>query len=308
MKVFYDIAQFNPSKPVVLTPGTFDGVHFGHKKILSRLTDVAQKQDMESVVLTFSPHPRKVLFPDDDSLRLINTLDEKVEQLGKLGIDNIIVYPFTKKFSRITALEYVRDFLVNELKVSKLIIGYDHQFGKNREGDFEYLKELSVLYDFSVEEIPAQDIDDIKISSTKIRRAITNGSIDLANLYLGYEFPLVGKVVEGRKLGNTIGFPTANIEVLDENKIIPSEGAYAVRVSYNGSQYGGMLNIGKNPTVSNSEKLSIEVNLFDFHQEIYGEEVKISFIRKLRDEMKFNSIEELKEQLEQDRLLALQYV
>lgn len=308
MKVFYNINEFKPSKPVVLTPGTFDGVHFGHRKILTRLKDVAKQEKMESVVLTFSPHPRKVLFPDDDSLRLINSLDEKIKQLGELGIDNLIVYPFTLKFSRISALEYVRDFLVNELKTSRLIIGYDHQFGKNREGNFDYLNELSQLYDFDVEEIPAQDIDDIKISSTKIRRAIMNGSIDLANLYLGYEFPLVGKVVKGRELGNTIGFPTANIKVIDEHKIIPSQGAYAVRVMYQEKVYGGMLNIGKNPTVKISGDLSIEVNLFDFHGDLYGETITIHFIRKLRDEIKFSSLDELKEQLTQDKLLAMQFI
>lgn len=305
MKVFRNIQDFNPQKKVVLTPGTFDGVHVGHQKILSRLKDIAAKEYYETVVLTFSPHPRKIIFPNDDSLKLLNTMDEKIAQLEKNGIDNLIIYPFSKKFSRIPALEYVRDFLVNQLKVSKLVIGYDHQFGKNREGNFEYLKELSELYDFTVEEIPAQDLNDVKISSTKIRKAILEGDFDTANTFLGYNFSLTGTVTQGKKIGSSIGFPTANITVLDEDKIIPNEGAYAVYVYLNGNKHKGMLNIGNNPTISNENQTTIEVNIFDFDTDIYNQKITIEFATKLREVTKFNSIEELKTQLNKDKVLSL---
>lgn len=308
MNIHYNTDSFNPKKPVILTPGTFDGVHFGHQKILKILTDTAAEKDMESVVLTFSPHPRKVLFPDGKPLFLINTLEEKIEQLKKHGVDHLIIYPFTIDFSRISALEYVRDFLLNELKVSKLVIGYDHQFGRNREGNFEYLKELSPIYEFEIEEISAQDINEVNVSSTKIRKAILEGDIETANEFLGYEFSMQGTVIEGKKLGNTIGFPTANISPLSEDKIVPKNGAYAVRVSVNNKSYGGMLNIGYNPTVSNDQKQHIEVNIFDFYQNIYNQTIEVTFIKRLRDEKKFNSVDELKQQLADDALLAKQYV
>jgi len=306
--IHYNTASFNPKKPVILTPGTFDGVHFGHQKILKILTDTAKEKNMESVVLTFSPHPRKVLFPDGKPLFLINTLDEKIEQLKKHGVDHLIIYPFTLDFSRISALEYVRDFLLNELKVSKLVIGYDHQFGRNREGDFNYLKELSPLYEFEIEEISAQDINEVNISSTKIRKAILNGDIETANEYLGYQFSITGDVVEGKKLGNTIGFPTANIQPTSNDKIIPKNGAYAVSVTVDSKQYGGMLNIGHNPTVSSDQTQHIEVNIFDFNQNIYGTDITVYFIKRLRDEKKFESVDELKQQLADDALLAKQFV
>lgn len=305
MKVIRNIQDFNPQKKVVLTPGTFDGVHVGHQKIISRLKDIAAKEDYETVVLTFSPHPRKIIFPNDDSLKLLNTMDEKIAQLEKNGIDNLIIYPFSKKFSRIPALEYVRDFLVNQLKVNKLVIGYDHQFGKNREGNFEYLKELSELYDFTVEEIPAQDLNDVKISSTKIRKAILEGDFDTANTFLGYNFSLTGTVTQGKKIGSSIGFPTANITVLDKDKIIPNEGAYAVYVYLNGNKHKGMLNIGNNPTISNENQTTIEVNIFDFNKDIYNQEITVEFATKLREVTKFNSLEELKNQLNKDKFLSL---
>lgn len=305
MKVFRNIEDFKPTKKVVLTPGTFDGVHFGHQKILSRLKDIASKQDFETVVLTFSPHPRKIIFPNDDSLKLLNTMDEKIIELEKNGIDNLIIYPFSKKFSRISALEYVRDFLVKELKVDKLVIGYDHQFGKNREGNFEYLKELSELYDFEVEEIPAQDLNDIKVSSTKIRNAILEGDIEKANSFLGYNFSLTGKVTQGKKIGASIGFPTANIIIEDSDKIIPKEGAYAVYVYHDNNKYRGMLNIGTNPTVSDKNKTTIEVNIFDFVEDIYEQNISIEFVKKIRDVIKFESIDILQEQLKRDKIISL---
>jgi riboflavin kinase/FMN adenylyltransferase len=304
LKVYRNISEFNPDKKVILTVGTFDGIHFGHQEIIETIKGVSKKNEGESVVLTFSPHPRTVLFPEGNNLRLINSLDEKINRFEKAGIDHLIIYPFTKEFSRISALEYVRDFLVKEIKVSTLIIGYDHQFGRNREGNFEYLKELSELYNFEVQEISAQDINDINVSSTKIRKAIESGDISLANKYLGYYFPLKGKVVEGKKLGNTIGFPTANLTIEDDLKIIPKIGAYAIYATIDNKQFKGMLNIGKNPTVDNENNIKIEVHLFDFNKNIYGEILEIKFIKRLRDEFKFNSVEELKQQLAKDKIIS----
>ena len=288
-----------------MTVGTFDGIHFGHQKIIDSLKSLANEEDGESVMLTISPHPRLVLFPENNNLKLINTLDEKINRLESSGIDHLIIYPFTKDFSRISALEYVRDFLVKEIKVSTLIIGYDHQFGRNREGNFEYLKELSELYGFDVKEISAQDINDINVSSTKIRKAIELGDIPLANEYLGYTFPLIGKVIEGKKLGNTIGFPTANLLIEDKTKIIPKPGAYVVYVEVDGNRYKAMLNIGKNPTIDESEQEKIEVNLFDFDGNLYQKTIKVEFIERLRDEVKFDSLDALKNQLRLDKANSL---
>ncbi|MDB4195410.1 bifunctional riboflavin kinase/FAD synthetase [Flavobacteriales bacterium] len=305
MKIYRNIADFKPEKKVFLTVGTFDGIHFGHQKIIDSLKSLANEEDGESVMLTFSPHPRLVLFPENNNLKLINTLDEKINRLESSGIDHLIIYPFTKDFSRISALEYVRDFLVKEIKVSTLIIGYDHQFGRNREGNFEYLKELSELYGFDVKEISAQDINDINVSSTKIRKAIELGDIPLANEYLGYTFPLIGKVIEGKKLGNTIGFPTANLLIEDKTKIIPKPGAYVVYVEVDGNRYKAMLNIGKNPTIDESEQEKIEVNLFDFDGNLYQKTIKVEFIERLRDEVKFDSLDALKNQLRLDKANSL---
>jgi len=306
LKIYSNISEFNPYKKVILTVGTFDGIHFGHQKIIDTIKGVAKEKEGESVVLTFSPHPRTVLFPEGNNLRLINSLDEKINRFEKAGIDHLVIYPFTKEFSRISALQYVRDFLVKEIKVSTLVIGYDHQFGRNREGNFEYLKELSALYQFEVKEISAQDINDINVSSTKIRKAIENGNISLANNYLGYSFPLKGRVVEGKKLGNTIGFPTANLIIEDDLKIIPKIGAYAVYMYWNSKKDSGMLNIGVNPSVSNDNNIKIEIHVFEFDKNLYGEEIQIEFIERLRDEKKFTSMEELKIQLSIDKENAQQ--
>ena len=301
MKIYRNIADFNPEKKVFLTVGTFDGIHFGHQKIIESVKQIAKENNGESVMLTFSPHPRLVLFPENNNLKLINTLDEKIERLEKSGIDHLIIYPFTREFSRISALEYVRDFLVKEIKISTLIIGYDHQFGRNREGNFNYLKDLSELYNFKVEEISAQDINDINVSSTKIRRALAEGDIRLANDYLGYEFSIKGEVIEGKRIGHTIGFPTANLYVGDEQKIIPMTGAYAVKAKVDNKEYKAMLNIGTNPTVNSLENISIEVHLLGFDKDIYGKEVTLKFIKRLRPEVKFESLDQLKNQLRLDK-------
>lgn len=288
----------------MVTTGTFDGVHLGHQKIISRLKEAAKEEGGETVLFTFYPHPRMVLFPEDNDLKLINTQEEKIALLEYYGIDHLIVYPFTKEFSRLTSIEFVRDILVNTMKTKRLVIGYNHHFGRNREGSFEHLKEYGPLYGFDVEEIPAKDIDHIEISSTKIRHALQTGDIHTAIAYLGHGFSLTGKVTEGRKIGRTIGYPTANIVVGDKYKLIPADGIYAVRVKHEGSIYGGMLSIGYNPTV-NGEFRTIEVNIFDFDKVIYGDNATIYFIERLRDEVKFNGLDELKEALANDKLNSL---
>jgi riboflavin kinase/FMN adenylyltransferase len=287
-----------------VTTGTFDGVHLGHQKIIARLKDVAREEAGETVLLTFYPHPRMVLFPDDNDLKLINTQEEKIELLEQYGIDHLIIIPFTKEFSRLTSVEFVRNILVNQIRTKRLIIGYNHHFGRNREGSFEHLKEYGPLYGFEVEEIPAKDIDSIEISSTKIRHALQTGDVRTAGNYLGHEFFLTGRVVDGKKIGREIGYPTANIFVEDKYKIIPKDGVYAVKVRHDNRMYGGMLNIGNNPTVNGKHK-TIEVNIFDFDKDIYEENATIYFIERLRDEVKFNGLEELKAQLAIDKINSL---
>lgn len=301
MKVYTRIEDFKDVKNPVVTTGTFDGVHLGHQKIITRLKEVGQEENGETVLLTFYPHPRMVLFPDDHELKLINTQQEKIELLEKYGVDHLIIYPFTKEFSRLTSVEFVRNILVNQIKTKRLVIGYNHHFGRNREGSFEHLKEYGPLYGFDVEEISAEDIDDIEISSTKIRKALQTGDVQTATKYLGHTYSVTGKVVEGHKLGRTIGYPTANVVIDDVYKLIPVDGIYAVKVKHDTALYGGMLSIGNNPTVEGKGR-SIEVNIFDFDKTIYGENVTIYFIEWLRSEVKFDSLEALKQQLATDEL------
>jgi len=304
LKVYTDIIDFKNVKNPVVTTGTFDGVHLGHQKIISRLKEAAREENGETVLLTFYPHPRMVLFPDDNDLKLINTQQEKIELLEQYGIDHLIIYPFTKEFSRLTSVEFVRNILVNSIKTKRLVIGYNHHFGRNREGSFEHLTEYGPLYGFEVEEIPAKDIDSIEISSTKIRNALLSGDVKTAASYLGHDFSLTGRVVDGKKIGRTIGYPTANIFVEDKFKIIPADGVYAVKVRHDNRLYGGMLNIGNNPTVNGKHK-TIEVNIFDFNRDIYEEDATIYFIERLRDEVKFNGLEELTAQLALDKINSL---
>lgn len=289
----------------IVTTGTFDGVHLGHQKIISRLKDVAKAKNGETVLLTFYPHPRMVLFPDDNELKLLNTQQEKIKLLEQFGVDHLIIYPFTKEFSRLTSVEFVRDILVNGIGTKRLVIGYNHHFGRNREGSFEHLKEYGPLYGFEVEEIPAKDIDNIEVSSTKIRNALLAGNIQSAVSYLGHDYSFSGKVVSGKKLGRTLGYPTANILVEDKFKLIPVDGVYAVKVLQSGVEYSGMLNIGNNPTVPGKGR-SMEVNIFDFDKNIYDQEATIQFIQRLRDEVKFNNLDELKAQLAKDKEMTLQ--
>jgi riboflavin kinase / FMN adenylyltransferase len=308
VRIFKDFEAIEEIRNAVLTIGTFDGVHIGHQKILERVQEEARKINGESVLFTFYPHPKMVLFPDSHNLKLLQTQAQKIEKLRRFGLENVIVYPFTIEFSQLTAIEFVRDYLVNRLKVKKLVIGYDHQFGKNREGTLEFLKEISSIYDFEVIEIPAQDIDEVNVSSTKIRNALLMGDVDLANEYLGEPFEICGKVVKGDSIGRTIGYPTANIEVDSELKLIPANGVYAVQVKLNDdSILFGMMNIGSRPTIDNSTETRIEVNIFDFSDDIYNNSVSVQLLTRIRDEIRFESIELLKEQLEKDEKTVRNY-
>lgn len=308
MNIYQGFEHINDINNPVLTIGVFDGVHLGHQKIIEQLNREAEKIGGESVLFTFYPHPRMVLYPDSHDLRLIQTQVEKIDKLRRNGLQNIIVHPFTKEFSRLTATEFVRDYLVNRLHVSKMVIGYDHQFGKNREGSLSFLKEVAETYNFEVVEIDAHEIDEVNVSSTKIRNAIMDGEIEKANCYLGEPFELSGRVIEGEALGRSIGFPTANLDIESDIKLIPKMGVYAVNVVIgDGSIQEGMMNIGLRPTVANHDDLSIEVNLFDFSSDIYGDCVTVQFLSRLRDEMRFDSLIELKEQLIEDEKAIRSY-
>ena len=300
MKIFHDLTAINDIPNPVLTIGTFDGVHVGHQKILQQVKMEAEKIGGESVLFTFYPHPRMVLYPESHGLKLLQTQEEKMAKLARVGLENCIVYPFTFDFSRLSAIEFVRDILVNKLQIKKLVIGYDHQFGKNREGNIEFLKEICDVYGFEVIEIPAQDIDAVNVSSTKIRNAILDGDITKANEYLGEKFELTGTIVHGQAIGKTIGFPTANIQVNSALKLIPGNGVYAVDVRVKDSHYFGMLNIGNRPTINENADRTIEVHILDFSGEIYAEEITVRFIDKLRDEKQFIDLQELQNQLKED--------
>ncbi len=303
MKIYSSIDDFPTLKNAVVTTGTFDGVHVGHRRIIQQLHDIAETIDGETVLLTFWPHPRMVLF-DDQDLRLINTQREKEALLAEAGVDHLIVHHFTKQFSRLTAMEYVRDVLVNRIGTKKLVIGYDHHFGRNREGSFDDLVEFGHTYHFDVEEIPAQVLDNVSVSSTKVRNALLEGDVSTANEYLGSTFELTGKVVRGATLGRTLDFPTANIEVPEKYKLIPADGVYAVEVRVGNEWYKGMSNIGKRPTVSGQDR-QIEAHIFEFDKSIYDQLITLRFHKRLRDEQKFGSLEELKAQLHRDEESAL---
>ena len=303
MRIFPDFEGVQEIPNAVLTIGTFDGVHSGHQKIIERLNEEAKEINGESVLFTFYPHPRMVLYPESHGLKLIQTQAEKLQKLKECGLQNVIVYPFTMEFSRLTALEFVRDFLVNQLHVKKLVIGYDHQFGKNREGSIEFLRNVCDTYGFEVIEIEAQEIDEVNISSTKIRNAVLDGNIELANEFLGSPFEIHGEVIKGSQLGRELGFPTANIAVNNELKLLPKNGVYAVEVllQNESKSYHGMLNIGVKPTIGMiHDDLSIEVHIFDLKKDLYGQFITLKLLQHIRDERKFEGIEELKSQLERD--------
>ncbi len=304
MKVYRSLAALPVIQNAIVTQGTFDGVHAAHKIILQKVKELAREHHGETVVLTFDPHPRLVLFPNEHGLRLLQTLDEKIIALEAEGIDHLVVIPFTQVFSEQTSLQFIRDIIVQKLGTKVLVIGYDHRFGKNREGSFEHLKASSAEYGFDVAEIPEQDIDEVAVSSTRIRKALESGDVVTAAKYLGRFYSITGEVVQGKQLGRTIGYPTANVKVDDANKLIPADGVYAVKVVFNNRTYGGMLNAGYRPTVDGKTH-SIEVHLFDFDQDVYGQKIVIQYVDKLREEMKFAGLDALKNQLEKDKLHAI---
>ena len=290
----------------VTTIGTFDGVHIGHQKILSQVVKLAEEQDYIPAVLTLFPHPRMVL-QKDHSIKLLHTIDERIDILKSLGIKEVIVKEFTKEFANLSAKEYVKNILVDELNTKQIVIGYDHHFGKNRNANIKDLKTFAVLYDFKVDEISAQDIKDVTISSTKIRNALDKGEVALANSFLGYNYFITGIVIKGKGLGRTINFPTANVYIKESYKLIPNDGVYVVKSQIENEVIYGMMNIGTNPTVDGKSR-SIEVHFFNFCQDIYDSKLKIEFLKRLRSEEKFNNLEALKIQLKKDKTSALDYI
>jgi len=296
-------ADYNQIKDSVVTIGTFDGVHLGHQKIIKRLVAIAHAEELQALVLTFFPHPRMVV-QKDTSIKLINTIDEKADLIQDLGVDHLVIKAFTKDFSRLTSLEYVRDVLVNKLHVKHIIVGYDHHFGRNRTANISDLKEFGAFYGFKVTEITAQEVGDVAVSSTKIRSALADGAIKVANQFLGYNFMLNGTVVKGKGLGKTIQFPTANLKIEESYKLIPKKGVYLVQSIIDAKLVYGMLNIGTNPTVSDANELTVEIFFFDFNQTLYGTVLNIQFLDRIRDEIKFSGLEALKAQLEQDQQTA----
>lgn len=300
MKVYNHLDEFEHVVNPVVTIGTFDGVHLGHQKIIKRLLENARDHGGETILLSFFPHPRIVLNPDNKDLKLINTLDEKLSLLEKSGLDHVIVHPFSREFSETSSEKFIQEILVDKLKTNKLVIGYNHHFGKDRKGSFEELKRDGRRFGFEVEEIPAQDLKDIHISSTKIRKALQEGEVTLANQFLGYRFFIRGTVVKGEQRGRSLNFPTANVYIEEKYKMIPANGVYAVEVMVSGINYRGMLNIGNRPTFPGKD-FSIEVHILNFEGNIYGETIEISFIERIRDEIKFENSSALESQLLKDR-------
>ena len=299
MKIYNSVEEFSPDFNVVLTLGTFDGVHIGHQSIINKLNQYTEKNGGESVLLTFYPHPRHVLFPEDQKLKLLSTIEERCKMLEGYGLKHFIIQEFTSDFSRIKSVNFVRDILVNQLKVHKLIIGYDHHFGRNREGNFEELVKLSDLYSYEIEKVEPQKYKDISVSSTKIRNLIVENNFSEARKYLGHHFSFCGKVVKGKGNGKKLGFPTANLVVGNKWKLIPENGVYAVIVKHKSDTFMGMMNIGYNPTFNSNIK-SIEVHVLDFKEDIYDQELEVSVVQKIRDEKKFSSLEDLSKVLEID--------
>ena len=305
MKIYNSIQEIEKIVNPVVTIGTFDGVHQGHRQIIHRLNKAKHEIGGESFIFTFHPHPRQVLFPDQTDLKLLTLTTEKLTLLEDAGIDHVLVYPFTKEFSQLSAQAYVKDILVDAIGVKKLIIGYDHRFGNKREGTIETLRKYALDYHFSVEEIPAHEIDHINVSSTKIRKALEEGDVQTANNFLGYNYFISGKVVDGKKLGRTIGYPTANIHIEDPAKLVPKIGVYAATVLVEGVLYKGMMNIGYNPTTDSDNKIKTELHIFNFDSNIYGCNLTLQIKARLRDEEKFASVNELKKQLDADKEHAL---
>ena len=306
MNLFPSISEFNSTKKTIVTIGTFDGVHIGHQKIIEKLILETKKADCESLILTFFPHPRMVL-NGSSSIKLLNTINEKSSLLEKMGLDNLVVHPFDKKFSNLSAEEFVKTILVDSFNLKKIIIGYDHRFGNNRSANIDDLISFGKKYDFEVEQISAQEIDSVSVSSTKIRDAITDGNMIIANEFLGYDYILSGKIITGKQLGRTIGFPTANIKIEENYKLIPKNGVYIVKSHLQEKTVFGIMNIGLNPTV-NGEDLSIEVHFLDFDADLYNKNITVSVIARIRDEQKFTSIDLLKAQIQEDKNYAISFI
>ena len=307
MKIYNSIDAFiHDEKGSVITIGTFDGVHVGHRQIINKLIENAKQNNLRSTIITFFPHPRMVLQKGID-LKLLSTLAEKTNLLEKLGLDCLIVQPFTKEFSRLTALEFVRDILVQKLNVKKLVIGYDHHFGRNREGSFEQLKEYGIAYNFDIEEIPVKDIENVAVSSTKIRTALETGDIVKANSYLGYEYTLNGTVIRGRGLGKEWNYPTINIQIDENYKLIPKSGVYVIKTTINNLQLFGIMNIGFRPTIDGKDQ-TIEVHLLDFNDNLYGKTINVQLAYRLRDEQKFESVKMLFLQIKRDEQAARELI
>lgn len=306
MKVFSSISEFNYTKKTIVTIGTFDGVHIGHQKIIEKLIQETKNSNCESLILTFFPHPRMILHKKSP-IKLLNTISEKSSLLEKMGLENLIIHPFDKEFSNLSAEDFVKTILIDSLNIKKIIIGYDHRFGKNRDANIEDLIAFGRKYSFEVEQISAQEIDSVSVSSTKIRDAIANGTMAVANEYLGYDYLLSGKIIKGKQLGSTIGFPTANIKIEENYKLIPKNGVYVVKSHLQGKTVFGIMNIGLNPTV-NGEYLSIEVHFLDFNADLYNTQISVSVIARIRDEEKFTSLDLLKTQIQKDKNYAISII
>jgi len=299
MKVINSIDNYSSKKKSIITIGTFDGIHLGHQKIIRKLVKESLSKNLLANILTFFPHPRMVLNKDSE-IKLIDTIREKEKKLKNLGVNTLIIHPFTKEFSRMSSVEFTRDILIKKLNVYKIILGYDHRFGKNRESSVEDLIELGIAYNFKVEVLDAKKINSINISSTKIRKAIQTGDINKATLYLGRCFEIKGNVIKGKGIGKKIGFPTANIIIKENYKLIPNKGVYLIKAKIKNKSYYGMMNIGNRPTL-NGKNETLEVNIFNFNENIYGKSLKIFFLNKIRNEIKFDSIEKLSNQLQKDK-------
>ncbi|MDI1254959.1 MAG: bifunctional riboflavin kinase/FAD synthetase [Flavobacterium sp.] len=306
MKIFHSINDFKSDAKTIVTLGTFDGVHIGHTKIIERLLHSASTSGCETLLLTFFPHPRMVL-QDQSEIKLLNTINEKSMLLDKTGLDNLVIHPFDKVFSRLTAEEFVKNILVDQFNISKIIIGHDHRFGRNRTASIDDLIIFGEMYGFAVEQISPQEINEVAVSSTKIRNALKEGNIALANTFLGYHYMLTGIVVKGKQLGRTLGYPTANLYIPEDYKLIPQHGIYVVYSEIDGKLVYGMMSIGTNPTVG-GEKETIEINYFDYDNDLYRREIAVSIMHRIRDEEKFDSLEALKEQLHQDKITSLAFI
>jgi riboflavin kinase/FMN adenylyltransferase len=307
MKVYQGLDNFPHLSNIVLTMGTFDGVHYGHRKILKRLKDAAELKKGQSVVMTFNPHPRAILFPEQTNLRLLSTIDEKIELLDSIGIEHLIIQPFTIEFSRLSHRQFVDEYLMQKVNMKSMVVGYDHQFGHNRQGNFDELLKLSKEFDFEVEKIPEQDIEEVVVSSTKIRNALQSGSISFANQLLTYNYSVSGKVVKGNQVGRTIGFPTANLQLEDSFKLIPADGVYSCFVNYNSSRLKAVVSIGNRPTFNDNKK-SIEVHILNFDKNIYDEILKIEFVDFIRTQHKFEKVEDLILQIKSDITRASEHL